>query len=248
MNRPTIVGVMGLARNGKDTVANILERKFSYTTVAFADPIKRLCMQVYDFSVEQVWGPQEVKEAPDMRYPRDHSWEVDPAKSLNPALTVCRCCRAVYGKMPHPQCYLTPRYAMQIIGTEGGRHCYHATWEQLTMRIVRSLTTQGGFFYTRIEGLTKLRDDANKDYRHIVSMPDVRFGTEMESIQRHGGIVIRVRRPGFDIPAFAHASETEQMKIHDDRLQGVIINDGSLEDLEHKVCHLIEGFGHELHA
>lgn len=62
-----ILGVMGQARSGKDTFADYLVAKYGFVRIALADPIKRIAMDVYKMSEEQLWG--EDKEKPDMRYP-----------------------------------------------------------------------------------------------------------------------------------------------------------------------------------
>jgi len=41
-----IIGLSGYARSGKDEVANILIEEFSFTRVAFADPIKELLLEI----------------------------------------------------------------------------------------------------------------------------------------------------------------------------------------------------------
>ena len=64
-----------------------------------------------------------------------------------------------------------------------------------------------------------------------VVIDDVRFPNEVEMIQRLGGKVIRIDRPG---PAEStHASEIELDGF--DGWDGVIVNDGTLGELEEKV-------------
>lgn len=60
---------------------------------------------------------------------------------------------------------------------------------------------------------------------------DVRYPNEATAIVRAGGRVWRVERPGFG-PANSHVSETSMDGWICD---AVIVNDGSLEDLERKV-------------
>jgi hypothetical protein len=64
---------------------------------------------------------------------------------------------------------------------------------------------------------------------------DNRFINECEGIWRAGGRVYRIRRPGLDKPPYDHLSETEQDRIPDAKLQGVFMNDGTLEDLKTQV-------------
>ena len=64
-----------------------------------------------------------------------------------------------------------------------------------------------------------------------VVIDDVRFLNEVEMIHRLGGRVIRIDRPG---PAEStHASETELDSF--DGWDGVIVNDGTLRELDEKV-------------
>lgn len=62
-----IIGVMGQARAGKDTFADYLVSRYGFIRIALADPIKRICMDIYQMTEEQLWGDD--KEKPDMRYP-----------------------------------------------------------------------------------------------------------------------------------------------------------------------------------
>jgi RNase P/RNase MRP subunit p29 len=62
-----ILGVMAQARSGKDTFADYLVKKYGFVKIALADPIKRIAMDVYQMSEEQLWGDD--KEKPDLRYP-----------------------------------------------------------------------------------------------------------------------------------------------------------------------------------
>lgn len=66
----------------------------------------------------------------------------------------------------------------------------------------------------------------------LTVVDDVRFLNEAEAVRRHGGIMVRVVRPGFDADA-QHRSEGGL-----DAYEGfdhVIYNDGSLEELRHTV-------------
>lgn len=57
-----LIGITGRARAGKDTVGNILGQK-GFHRYAFADTLKRGCMEFFGFSYEQVYG--DLKETPD---------------------------------------------------------------------------------------------------------------------------------------------------------------------------------------
>lgn len=66
--RSTLIGLGGLAGSGKDTAAAALVEKCGFVKMAFADPMKRFAMEMWDFSEEQLWGPSERRNAVDPRY------------------------------------------------------------------------------------------------------------------------------------------------------------------------------------
>lgn len=62
-----IIGICGRKRHGKDTVGRIL-RDYGYLTTAFADPVKRVAMDVYGLTWDQCYGDGPEKEAVDPRW------------------------------------------------------------------------------------------------------------------------------------------------------------------------------------
>lgn len=234
-----IIGILGFRGAGKDSIINCLPPE-RFQRIAFADPLKRLCQKLFNFTDEQLWGSQTAKETGDIRYPREHTW-----KRQSETFGRCACCSA--GKLDEdlpPICYLTPRYALQIMGTECGRHCYADIWVELALKDAERVRHRG-FTYTRQYG-AEPRDSTvgptgwePKPAKHVI-FTDNRFLNETQAIQRVGGLVYRVKRLGLDAPPFNHGSETEQLQIPDDRLSGVIMNDGTLEDLKVKVLALAE--------
>lgn len=56
-----LVGIAGLANSGKDTVADILVRRFSFVRVALADPMKRACREWFGWPADTLWGPSEMR-------------------------------------------------------------------------------------------------------------------------------------------------------------------------------------------
>jgi hypothetical protein len=200
-----VIGICGKKRHGKDTVGGFLSAEFDYTPIAFADPIKRIAMDLYDFSYEQVYGSE--KEIPDER------WDG-----------------------------LTPRHAMQQIGTEVARLIHPLTWVRKCLANIREYQTG--------ESHPILHSPAHRDFRpaHGSWIPDrnlwvicdVRFPNEAEAIRAEGGKVIKVVRPSLEgKQGDAHASETNIDKIDPDIL---VVNDGTLEDLALKA----RGLGKEL--
>jgi hypothetical protein len=227
-----IIGILGYARSGKNATADILKRRgpekgLSFEEVAFADEVKRVTMRLFDFTEEQSWGI--LKDTIDTRYPREHV-----TSTAEP--DICACCKTPTSQWSVKQCYLTPRYAQQTVGTEGARSCYPDIWADKAIAVAR-LLQEGGYSYRRVVGI---RSDMGCPPMNVV-IPDVRFINEVASIKRAGGKVYRVKRAGIDKPPHAHPSETEQAKISDDRLHGVLQNDSDLDHLEKEVVQHILG-------
>jgi len=230
-----IIGLAGMAGSGKDTVADaVVERGF--TRVALADPVKRLAREVYDFTVEQLWGPSPERSKPDKRYPRNHTFPKDS--------TVCLCCGWDGGELVRdggkpPQCYLTPRFAIQQLGTEWGRGCYLDTWVDYTVRVAKRLlecdqaVTYG---YDPTKGLMSYDrwEYGNMEPEGVI-ISDIRFRNELEAIRAAGSKLWRVVRPGHDKPKWDHTSETEQQGFSDDEFNVVIKNTGTVESLHELV-------------
>jgi len=216
-----IIGITGKAGSGKDTAADILVDGFGFRKISLADPMKRAVMDWFGFSHNQLWGPSEMRNAPDKRYVRvpaheepcfrtdewGHSWEKGTAYV--------------------PDQYLTPRHALQQLGTEFGRACYQDVWIDFAIRTAKRVLA--GQAYTPNFGL-ELYESMNPA-RGVV-IPDVRFANELAAIRKAGGRVFRIERQGAGLTgvAAAHASEREQEGFTDADVE-TIRNDGTLEDL-----------------
>jgi hypothetical protein len=234
-----LLGVSGLAGVGKDTAANFLVDKCDFVKISFADPLKRICRDVYDFTEQQLWGPSEYRNKPDKRYPRKHSFPlgIDP---------ICLCCGWDYGSLLRneskaPQCYLTPRYALQKLGTEWGRDCYENVWVEYALRLSRTiLDNPTKFDYTNKLGCYPADRSLNPVQGIVIA--DCRFKNEIEMMQANGGQMLRLKRPGAGLSGSAgtHASELEQQSILDSAFNFVIDNDGTIEDLGKRMADLFD--------
>lgn len=64
-----IIGINGVAKSGKDTVASYIEHKLGCVNISYADEIKRIAMRLYGFSYDQLWGPSERRNEYSPLYP-----------------------------------------------------------------------------------------------------------------------------------------------------------------------------------
>lgn len=171
-----IIGLMGEAGVGKDTVGRMLQEKWGFSLTSLALPMKLFVVQVFAFPIQHVFGDSEYREVP------SPEWDG-----------------------------LTPRRALQTLGTEWGRGLHKDVWVRYALR---TAAERGGH----------------------VAITDVRFRNELEAIQKAGGKVIRIHRPvqkeGLDS---THLSELEQKGIPDFAVDAVIHNTSGLEELAHAV-------------
>ncbi len=221
-----IIALLGQAGAGKDTVADHLAKAHQGVKIALADPLKRYCQDAYDFTDDQLWGPSSSRNRADERYPREHTFK------LKGACNECLCCGYVWkdSLVPPPpsfmsQCFLTPRYALQLLGTEFGRHCYSNTWIQKGVRVAQQLLADPDARYDRRTGVHRVKSEG-APIKHVI-ISDVRFRNEMTAIQNAGGKVWRIvpqaSKEGSETWR-AHQSEAEQLSIPDSEFDAVIVN------------------------
>ena len=221
-----IICLSGLAGSGKSVVSEFLQKDGGFAAIAFADPLKTILKEVYDFSDEQLYGPSEMRSKPDERYPRRHSFNNHQ---------ICLCCSLSWSSLSlkeqrdPPQCYLTPRYALQELGTKWGRDCYEDTWVENAFRRAKRYMDKTDPIYNRETGVTVFPPIGG------VVITDGRFLNELEASKKAGGFLVRIKRPKHIDPKWNHSSETEQLEMEDSEFDTVINNDGTLEDLREKV-------------
>lgn len=192
-----ILGILGPAASGKDTMADYLVARYGFVKVGLADPLKRICREVYNFTDEQLWGPSEKRNAPDTRYPI-------PTKG-----------------------HLTPRAALQTLGTEWGRHNYENTWVDYGLRVAQQILD--GHYYSAKTGILEkapLSGVLSHKVKGVV-FSDLRFKNELKAFKAKGS-VIRLKRDGTggDVAGgvAGHASEQEQLSIPDQEFDYVLHN------------------------
>ncbi len=83
-------------------------------------------------------------------------------------------------------------------------------------------------YWTKAWGSKVEQYDVDNMY---VLVDDVRFSNELNVIKEHGGLIVKIERPGFD-GANNHASETSLDDY--DAWDGNILNDGTLDEFKAK--------------
>lgn len=141
-----VILLVGGAGTGKDTIAEMLEKRGG-VSLALADPVKEIAKYLFDFTDEQLWGPSEMRNAPDSRYfinskawvevyYRINSLEFTaflrqtlmglyPASSANNKLLL----DSLYNlEIQTGENNITPRKVLQVIGTDWGRAVRNDLW------------------------------------------------------------------------------------------------------------------------
>jgi hypothetical protein len=242
-----IVGILGHSGSGKDTMAKHLSETHRLIQVAFADPLKRFCQTVFEFSDEQLWGGSDSRNAPDERYMGSLSaaqqaerrlWEagpgfIDELLGHLPARARLHALRELWnwfdGCVNQPD--LSPRFALQTLGTEWGRDISPNIWVDYAFEKIIPAITSGDYTYTRERGLMKL----SPTQRYIwpvfgpprgVVLSDMRFPNEVAIGREKGCFVVRLRRTGKDGKisggVTGHRSEALQKEIPDNMLDAVL--------------------------
>lgn len=241
-----IVGVCGKAGSGKDTIADILVKDHGFVKVAFSDPLKRICRDVFDWSYDSLWGPSEKRNEPDARYPQPFTAKEEEQA----AIALKKDVDSVHREYPVTR-FLTPRFALQQLGTEWGRNCYPDIWVEYALRIADKLLKEyeigeAVWQYDAERGL--YRGNGYIPYApHMgvgqklpggVVISDVRFLNEVDALRKRPDVGIwKVNRAsaGLKGSAAQHQSELEVDRIDPEKFTYTIDNNGSLDDLVAKV-------------
>lgn len=211
-----IIGITGLsvdregrksiAGSGKDTIAEQLVSKHGFVSVALADPMKRFCMEVFGFTDEQLWGPSEKRNEPDSRYLRPSNTDI----------------------------FLTPRYALQTLGTEWARFLHQDVWVDYALEMARGLL-ENRYCYDQVKGRVTVGGTNISERRAKgVVIPDLRFRNEFERIKEAGGKVWRVKRTVESLSeqlGEGHLSERELLDTPDEEFDAILPNEGDIHYL-----------------
>ncbi len=152
-------GNKGSAGAGKTEVAKHLVEKHGFVEIAFADEIKRICMRLWDFTEEQLWGPSELRSVLDERYFIGYQLECgciadryesnDKGRIIEPGWWVANILQLCDDHEEHwhrgacireepVKYYLTPRHALQSIG-ESVNQVDPLAWTRFAMNVAKEL-------------------------------------------------------------------------------------------------------------
>jgi hypothetical protein len=142
-----IIGVVGFIGSGKGTVSDILVEKYGYQKFAFADVLKDTVSVMFGWPRHLLEG--DTNESRKFRETIDDFWDDRLSDKLGKSIT--------------------PRYILQIIGTEAGRDVFgEDIWVSTLERRIRGIEN--------------------------VVISDVRFPNEIKFVQDRDGMVTRVVR------------------------------------------------------
>jgi len=169
-----LIGITGRKGSGKDTLAAMFvtlaeSRGIPAAQITFAGPIKSFCAEVFGWSEDQINGDSRLREVPDQRY------EMSPE-----------------AQSEHGQRFLSPRIALQQLGTEWGRAMNPDIWARLGVRRAEEML---------------------ESTHSLIVISDVRFPNEANAISAAGGYMIR---KGGGAEGDGHASEAHVDSIEVD--------------------------------
>lgn len=198
-----LIGLVGFAGSGKGTVADILVRDHGFKKLSFADALKDAVATIFGWERHLLEG--DTDESREFRETIDPWW----SSRLN------------YN--------VTPRYMMQLMGTEAGRNAFHLDiWIHTVARRMMQ-------------------------YENVV-IADVRFPNELDFVRENGGFNVRVERgnnpewykiaqraneeKNIDLMSDYHIHYSEWAWIGRN-LNYLISNNGSIAMLEADVKHML---------
>lgn len=243
------LGFHAAAGAGKDTAADYVLRVYGGEKISLADPLKRFCRAVFGFSEAQLWGPSANRNKPDPRYAgplrtgtlhiarvrfreNNSDWldEVFPEATIPQRIDATDALQAwLDDVLAQPQ--VTPRYALQTLGTEWGRQINEDIWL-----------------------LCAEREAVNRQVDGFVVVADCRFVNEAAFIRSRGGLVVKIVRPGCDgsdalaagVPT--HASEMARVvdaEAFARHVTHTINNDATLDTFYRRVAEALKEGTHE---
>jgi hypothetical protein len=203
-----IVGLLGFIGSGKGTAGDIL-KDLGFTPLSFAKGVKDVTAEMFGWPRHLLEGDTDASRK--WREQPDEFWSKEFKKEF------------------------TPRFALQLMGTEVGRNVFHKDfWVIKIKKYIRE----------------------NPEQNFVIT--DVRFRNEMEFVHKSGGILIEIQRGikphWYGIASKANRGDNaaenfmlKQSGVHESEWRWIggsidhfIDNEGTLEDLKKKVIKTLE--------
>lgn len=198
-----IVGLLGFIGSGKGTAGDIL-KDMGFTPVSFAKGVKDVTSEMFGWPRHLLEG--DTQRSREWREQPDEFWSKEFGKSF------------------------TPRYALQLMGTEVGRDVFHKDFWVIKL---------------------KKYVEENPEQHFVIT--DVRFENEIQFVHEQNGILIEIQRGlkphWYPIASQANSGDRhantwmlEQSGIHESEwrwvggdIDAVIDNNGTVEDLKNNL-------------
>ena len=178
-----LIGLSGRAGSGKDTVANYMVNNYNYTKLSFGNVLKDVVSCIFGWPRHLLEG--DTKESREFREKEDKWWST------------------------HLKIKITPRIALQKIGTDVFRMHFHP---DIWLLILKKQITK---------------------YDKIV-VTDIRFLNEYNMIKNMGGTIIKISRN--EQIKDTHLSENILDNI---QFKYEIDNNGTIKELHQKINNLL---------
>lgn len=238
MTEFTTIAFMGESEHGKDFCGKWVVISMGFAAVAFADPMKRLCRDIFSpFTNDILWGDPKLRNTPleidwnDANYRLVWSmddWvdgfrELSIIKRAELKIVIDIWFRRLERSSEENK--LSPRKVLQLLGTEYGRKFKSDLWVAHTLNhVIYSIKRGKG--YSRYLGVL---EEEEGGYKGAV-ITDCRFLNELEAVQDYGGYVVKLIRNsklGQENSALVagianHQSETEISTIKDHRYNDIL--------------------------
>lgn len=233
MMSPMLVGLVGRAGAGKDTVAEVLVARHGFRRMAFADKLKEILSDAFDVPIEH-FSDRGMKNVPHSNLcagyiSRKFSGKelvrwfesvFDDLAPVAPRVPFDIAASAIFHNILPDGAPVSPRVAAQLIGVEGFRAMLgDSVWVDYVMRQAHASIGHGV----------------------PVVISDVRFEDEFDAVcfpvNGVPGQMVGIRRPGGE-EIHRHASE-DQIGCLVARSGIVILNDGSIDSLRINADYLV---------
>lgn len=207
-----IIGLLGFIGSGKGAAGDIL-KDLGFTPISFAKGVKDITAEMFGWPRHLLEG--DTQHSREWREKPDDFWSHEFGKEM------------------------TPRLALQLMGTEVGRDIFHKDFWVIKL---------------------KKYIDSAPEQNYVIT--DVRFKNEIEFINKAGGVLIEIQRGvsphWYDIAVKANDDDykaekfmIQQSGVHESEWRWIggnidhkIFNDKGLEDLKKNLLNcLIKSFG-----